>query len=186
MNIISGKYKGRKINIASGIEFKPTKNITKNAIFDILHDKMIGATVADLYAGSGALGLEALSRGAKKVYFVDNNEKMAAAIQKTIHDFGEQINTVISKTGSLKFLDEIPANIFDIIFLDPPYENTSTTHLLNLCGECIKNNGVVVFEHSGRFAPKTEYDTLMAVNQRKYGNSTVTFFAKKTKAAKEA
>ena len=149
------------------------------AIFNILGEKIKGAIVADIFAGSGSLGLEALSRGAKFCDFADFHPKSQEAIEKTLAIVGLKERARFFQRTAIRFLDERPRNHYDIIILDPPYSLTSVVYTLNLCGECLKPGGVVVFEHSDKFHPQKEYDTLVAANERKYGGTVVTFLTKK-------
>lgn len=179
MRIASGTHKGRNINIPKILDLRPSKGIVRLAIFNILGEKVKDAAVADIFAGSGALGLEALSRGAKHCDFVDINQKSKEAIEKTINILSLRPKAKIWRMSAIQFLSERPSDYYDIIILDPPYALTSLVHTLNLCGECLKPKGLVVFEHSDKFWPQKEYDTLVAVNERKYGGTAVAFLTKK-------
>jgi len=123
--------------------------------------------------------LEALSRGAAYCDFVDYNLKACETIGKNLKNAALDSKGRVWRETAARFLDERSQNYYDIIFLDPPYSLTSLAHVLNLGGECLKSSGVVVLEHHHKLAVKKEYGTLVAVNQRKYGQTTVTFFAKK-------
>ncbi len=149
------------------------------AIFNILGEKIKDAKIADLFAGSGSLGLEALSKGASWCDFVDIHPQAVQNINKTLKELRLEHKARVWKKTAIQFLDERPANHYDLILLDPPYSLTSVVHLLNLCGETIKESGVVVFEHSDKYSPQKEYDTLVAVNEKRYGGTAVTFFMKK-------
>jgi len=179
MRITAGTHKGMLVKIPKMPEIRPTKDIVKQAMFNILREKIKGARVADIFAGSGSLGLEALSRGAVFCDFVDFNFRSCETIKKNLKETGLSGKGRVWKETAGRFLDERPPNYYDLILMDPPYNLTSVTHLLNLSGRCLKPHGLAVLEHVSKFDIKRKYDTLLAVNQRKYGNTTITFFAKK-------
>ncbi|MFH1896174.1 MAG: 16S rRNA (guanine(966)-N(2))-methyltransferase RsmD [bacterium] len=179
MQITGGTHKGRTIAIPKIPEIRPTKDIVKQAVFNMLGENAKKARVADVFAGSGSLGLEALSRGAVFCDFVDIDLRAFETIKKNLKTSDIETKGRVWKETASRFLDDRPKGYYDIIFLDPPYDLTSLAHILNLSGECLKPSGVVVLEHHYKLAVKKEYDTLVAVNQRRYGQTTVTFFAKK-------
>jgi len=121
MRIITGKLKGRRITIPKGLDVRPTTDRTKESIFNKIevYKYIEGATVLDLFGGSGNLGFEAISRGAKSVTFVDLNPKNIGLIEKTATEFGveTQARTVVSDVQ--RFLNGMPIP-YDFIFCDPP------------------------------------------------------------------
>ncbi len=139
MRIVSGKYKGRNL---LGYDLKgtrPTMDRVKESLFAMLQEKLPGSTCLDLFAGSGNLGLEAFSQGAKKVVFVDHNAKATQTIQKNIDYLKVEENYTIIRSDFHKALTEIKNERFDIIFLDPPYATDDITKAL----EQIKTLGIL-------------------------------------------
>ncbi len=125
MRILTGKYKGRNISMPKGI--RPTQNLVRKAIFDILGD-IEGLSFLELYAGSGAVGLEALSRGARDLTFVESDRDCVLAIQKNIASLKLQNCRLYQKDApeAIKAL-EMNGRTFDLIFLDPPYHSSLAT-----------------------------------------------------------
>jgi 16S rRNA (guanine966-N2)-methyltransferase len=121
LRIIGGRHRGRRLRFPAGVEIRPTPDRVRETLFNWLQPRMDGARVLDLFAGSGALGLEALSRGAAHVTFVEHDRRAAAAIKQLMEEWRETSATVVCTDAAawLKAATEAP---FDIVFLDPPYD----------------------------------------------------------------
>ena len=180
MKIISGTAKGRDIKIPrNSSTLEPVKSIVKLAIFNILGDKVKDASCLDLYAGSGSLGLEAISREARDCLFVEAESDYVRSIQGNLNtfnflDFGEAIR------------DDVPHQVenlvkntkFDIVFLDPPYV-TPTTHLLKRLPLLLKEDGIVVYL-CGSDRVVDNLEGLEVVTDRRYGKTKVVFLRRFT------
>lgn len=170
MRIISGLYKGRKLEGFDINGTRPTMDRIKESIFGIIQNNIKDAIVLDLFAGSGSLGLEALSNGAKEVYLIDNNDIAIKTIKKNSKDME---NTHIIKEDFKKYLEKTNTK-FDLVFLDPPYQK----HLINEALELIKkyqilnDNGIIVCEYEDEVIDNF-YQLLKA---RKYGTKEVKIF----------
>lgn len=176
MQITSGKAKGYKIQVPRGIpELRPTKSIVRQAIFDILGD-IRGIRVLDLYAGSGSLGLEALSRGARWADFVDKDKKACQAIKNNLkHGRFLGKADVFQKTAEDYVANQTPDQ-YDLILADPPYE-LDIGFTLNYAVPILKQNGVFIYlHHRGKPTPKTK--GLTKKETRQYGLTGVTFLTK--------
>ena len=123
MNIIGGIYKGRTIAIPKGAKIRPTSNKVREALFNILGGKVPDAAVLDLFAGSGSLGLEALSRGARRAVFVDNDSRCINTIKKNIKKLGIEGDIKVMQLNAAQGIKKLHNNEakFDLIFMDPPY-----------------------------------------------------------------
>ena len=121
IRIIAGKWKGRKINFPEQLDVRPTGNKTRETLFNWLQGELFGAKCLDLFSGSGALGLEALSRGAKYVRFVEKNNKTAGYIKKSLSEFEKEVTG--EEVICADAIDWIQKNneVFDIVFIDPPF-----------------------------------------------------------------
>jgi 16S rRNA (guanine966-N2)-methyltransferase len=119
VRIIGGEWRGRRIAIPDGTAVRPTPDRVRETVFNWLRDSLVGARCLDLYAGTGALGFEALSRGAAEAWFVEQDAALTAALQATARQLGATPHIV--RRSALAFLREPPAATFDIAFLDPPY-----------------------------------------------------------------
>jgi 16S rRNA (guanine966-N2)-methyltransferase len=124
LRIIGGRHRGRRLRFPAGMDIRPTPDRVRETLFNWLQPRIVAARVLDLFAGSGALGLEALSRGAAHVTFVERDRRAAAAIDSVVRDWKEQEATVVC-ADALAWLDRpAGAEPFDLVFLDPPYDST--------------------------------------------------------------
>jgi len=152
LRIISGNLKGRRISSLSGLSTRPTSDMVREAIFNIIGDDIKGSFFLELYAGTGAMGIEAVSRGAAHAVLIEGGQKASEIIRKNIEycdiaDKAKLIKWDIEKNlGCIKNMD----NKFDIIFLDPPYEKDLVKKTLkNLClCDAIGSEAYVIVQHS--------------------------------------
>jgi 16S rRNA (guanine966-N2)-methyltransferase len=123
LRIIAGRHRGRRLRFPAGVEIRPTPDRVRETLFNWLQPRIDNARVLDLFAGSGALGLEALSRGAAHVTFVEKDRRAAEAIEAVTREWGQENSRVVC-TGALEWLAANGAEPpFDIVFLDPPYDS---------------------------------------------------------------
>jgi 16S rRNA (guanine966-N2)-methyltransferase len=172
MRIVGGTWKGRHIKVPKkGI--RPTKGIVRGAIFDVIGYKIANAEVLDIYAGSGALGLEAISRGAKSCTFV---EKLPRNLYHNIKIFSPRQSIVVLSCDFRPALKKLKDQKFDIIFADPPYGKRYANKTLMLIEyySLLRNEGFVVLEHatSDELEPT---DSLALLKSKKYGDTQVSF-----------
>ena len=174
MRIAGGKNKGRRIKVSKkGI--RPTKGVVREAIFNVLSKRIQDADVLDVFAGSGALGLEAVSRGASSCVFIENNAK---TLMKNIKNLAASSRIKTIKDDFRVGLRRLRKKEFDIIFLDPPYHGNyieKTTRLI-LLYNLLKNKGMIVAEHHSSeelILP----DGLLILKRKNYGDTAVTFIA---------
>jgi 16S rRNA (guanine966-N2)-methyltransferase len=174
MRITAGKYKGRTIKSPKAAGTHPMGEREKLALFNMVGNDFGGLVVLDAYAGSGALGLEALSRGVKKVVFVEKSPKVARVIKSNLQGIGEispDSYTVIC--GDVKNLDLTER--FDMVIADPPYDNFKVEDIANLA-EFLNNDGVFVLSHPGE-AP--EITNLSLEKTKKYAGARLSVYTKK-------
>ena len=146
MRIISGKYKGKKLNGFNIEGTRPTMDSVNESLFGMIQTYIPDSIVLDLFAGSGALGLEAVSNGAKECYLIDNNIEAIKTIKENSQNFEEQLNIIhIDYKKFLKTTDKK----FDIIFLDPPYKEKQLDTSLRIIEErgLLNENGIVICEY---------------------------------------
>ncbi|HLW40974.1 MAG TPA: 16S rRNA (guanine(966)-N(2))-methyltransferase RsmD [Flavobacterium sp.] len=176
MRIISGKYKGRRINAPKNLPVRPTTDLSKEALFNILNHyfSFSGLKVLDLFAGTGNISYEFASRGAEPVVSVDTDYGCVNFIKKTAQQFDMDITA--TKSDVYKFLERNKSE-YDLIFADPPYnfsqEQFEKIITLIFKNELISKDGMVIIEHS----PHTKMEHLEHFsNNRKYGSSIFSFF----------
>ena len=176
MRVISGIAKGRKLATPKGGALRITADRIKESLFDIL-GSLDGSIFLDLYAGSGNVGIEALSRGAERCVFIENRRTHAAQIEKNLSLTGLSGGKVIvlSVQKALKQLHERKER-FDIIFADPPYRQGMVAPTIRMIsqGRLLSTLGIVVIEHSALESCEGERE-LSIYDQRRYGDTIITF-----------
>ncbi len=179
MKINFGKYKRKTLVVGDNSKMRPTQSSAKSIIFNVLSIDE-SDTVADLFAGTGALGFEALSLGASKVYWSDNNIESVKAIQKNIEDLGlDSKNYRVFKTDFRMVLKKIPFKP-TIIFLDPPfiatkYYDEALDYILD--NDILDNDGVIVMEKPFKVEVKS-LERFSSVDRRRMGDKDVMFLRK--------
>jgi 16S rRNA (guanine966-N2)-methyltransferase len=180
MRIIGGALKGKKLCPLRGLKIRPTTDYQRESIFNILSNRVEGAVVLDLFAGTGSLGMEALSRGATSAVFVDNHRLAMKIMARNfsicaLEDRVLQLKKdIIRGLGFLKATDQS----FDLVFMDPPYDKgfvERTLCLLDRC-ECIAENACIVIEHSYREALPRKVARFEQSKARQHGNTLVSFY----------
>lgn len=132
MRVISGKYQRKKLNTIDSMDTRPTTDRVKENIFNLTQKYIYGTIVIDLFAGSGGLGIEAISRGAKKVYFVENNHKMCQVLKNNLDGISEEYEVICAQAlTSLEMICQKTPHI-DILFLDPPYDSEYVMQCLQI------------------------------------------------------
>lgn len=178
MRIIGGKYRSRVLAEFAGEEVRPTSDRAKESLFNILALKLYGARVLDLFAGSGSLGLESLSRGAKEVVFNDFAKDSLAILKKNLTTLKIPVGGEEAKLLNSDFLVclESVRGQFDLIFLDPPYRfDYGEKALLKIAEKgLLTENGIAVYERDRPF--EGEIAGLEKYDERKYGKTYMTFF----------
>lgn len=175
MKIISGKFKGRNIPIDLQLPSRPTKALAKEALFNFLSVEWDWKQVVflDLFAGTGNIGLEAISRGAQWVYFIDNSKNCQKFIQKIIKEWKID-NATFVLSDYQNFITQ-NSLIFDIIFLDPPYQKIPLHILIPQLFSLLKPNGLIILEHLS----SDSFNNLEGFIEKKiYGLSAFSFFKK--------
>jgi 16S rRNA (guanine966-N2)-methyltransferase len=180
MRVTGGKVKGTHLKTLPGHSIRPTTSVVRQAIFSLLENSTANwRLVLDLYAGSGALGIEALSRRTEWVDFVDYRKSCCDIIRTNLEKIGELQRAHIyccSVNKALTFLN----SSYDIIFIDPPYSDSSTSNLLiNLAkSKLLEKNSTIVLCHANRFPLNSDYDGLHLVKQRRYGDTFIFIYQK--------
>jgi len=180
MKVIGGAARGRKLKVPKGLAIRPTAARVKESLFNILPHDFSGLRVLDLFAGSGNVSIEALSRGAVEAVLVDESARSAAAIRENLTrlELHRRAQVWVAPVArSLRKLDKAGEK-FDLIFLDPPYDTGLVATTLGAVGKSslLNPNGTVVVEHSGREAIKASYGDLMLNDRRRYGDTFLSFF----------
>ncbi len=180
MRIIGGKYKSRVLASFDGEAVRPTADRVKESLFNILSLRFYGARVLDLFSGSGALGLESLSRGAAEVVFNDQAKDSVALLRKNMRTLKieEGKEAKVYNLDAEAYLD-FARQPFDVIFIDPPYALDVGVRAVEKIAKkgLLAENGVLVFERDKPF--EGDVDGLEKYDERKYGKTVLTFFRPK-------
>ncbi|MBN3037817.1 MAG: 16S rRNA (guanine(966)-N(2))-methyltransferase RsmD [Candidatus Omnitrophica bacterium] len=195
MRIITGKFKNRALRMPKGAKIRPTSEMVKKAIFDILGPVVVDSSFLELFAGSGNVGIEALSRGAREVVFVDNDRRCMRSVEENLKSlnmayiYGLDEKAASNKTAikllpfdaqrALEVLSDRGCK-FDIAFLDPPYGEDNLKNCLIKISRCDILNArcLVVAEHSTRDVIPQRFSNLTLLSSKEYGDSTLSFYQK--------
>ncbi|MHB0975896.1 MAG: 16S rRNA (guanine(966)-N(2))-methyltransferase RsmD [Candidatus Aquicultorales bacterium] len=182
MRIIAGSAKGRKLKTPKTSAIRPTSDRVREALFNIIGAAVVDARVLDLFAGTGALGIEALSRGAREAVFVDEDRSAVKLIADNLELAGfagratvvrERVESFLERQGGL-------TSPFNLIFLDPPYR-MSVTALSNICGKAasgfLEAGGLMIFEHDAKTADP-EVTGVILISSKRYGDTAVAIYRK--------
>jgi 16S rRNA (guanine966-N2)-methyltransferase len=182
MRIIGGAVGGRTIRAPHGTGTRPTSDKVRGALFNILGPPDENARVLDLFAGAGALGLEALSRGAAHATFVDKDGGAVRCVEENAGSlgFGERVRVQRGDAQTVLGRLERAGERFTWVFIDPPYASDEAVRALTALGKppapLLEDDAVVVVEHDRRRAPDDTYGTLTRADRRKYGDTEISFF----------
>jgi 16S rRNA (guanine966-N2)-methyltransferase len=185
MRVIAGTYRSRQLLAPRGLQTRPTSDRLRERLFDILSPRVSGCRFVDLYAGTGAVGIEALSRGATHVWFAENAEAALAAIRQnlaalkidrgfTVEDRG--VGAMLQRLGKI-------SHLVDLVYIDPPYEaEAEYAGTLNFLGSArgrgtLAPDAIVIAEHSSKAKLAGRYGALEHTRLLKQGDATLSFFA---------
>lgn len=175
MRIVAGAFRGLNLESPEGLNTRPTLGRVKEALFSSLTPYFYNASVLDAFAGSGALGLEALSRGAKSCHFIEKDKKTFEVLRKNIEK--TKTEKAIAKCEDvLIFLDGY-AGEFDLVFLDPPYEAGLYEKVLEKLYDKVNENSLIVLEFDDATRP-TIPDKYLIVKEKSYGRVKLTYLKK--------
>ena len=174
MRIISGKHRGKKLKSFDGFDVRPTSDRAREALYNILAFEIAGCDFLDLCSGTGAMGLEALSRGANSVTFVDNAQERIKICDFNLKSIKESADIV--RSDALNFLKSTNKK-FDIIFFDPPYAFSDIENILKVVFDrkLLKDGGKFIYEHKSENSSK-EVENFELYNTKKYGIAVFDFY----------
>ena len=176
MRVISGKYKGKNLLGFDVLGTRPTMDRVKESMFGIIQNSIKDSICLDLFAGSGSLGIEALSNGARECYFVEKNNEIYDLLEKNL--IGVDGNILIKSDYKDALISFVKKNIkFDIIFLDPPYKLCLINDILDFIfmNNLLNDDGIVVCEYEVENVLSNKFEELKT---KKYGSKMVTFYRK--------
>ncbi|MEM9593999.1 MAG: 16S rRNA (guanine(966)-N(2))-methyltransferase RsmD [Acidobacteriota bacterium] len=173
--ILGGRWRGRVLAVGPGT--RPTEARVREAVFQILEPWLDGCRFLDLFAGSGAAGFEALSRGAREAWLVDRSGKGMDVLRRNRRELGAGESCRLLRAGLPRGLEKLNGP-FDVVYADPPYDFPGYTELLALVSPLLATDGRLVLEHASRREPEPP-PTLDLLERRRYGDSVLSFFARR-------
>jgi len=180
MRVIAGRARGMRLRAPRGADVRPTADRVKESLFSMLADRIQGASVLDLFAGSGALGIEAVSRGAQRAGFVDRARASLEAVRDNVGRAGLADQAELVRGDALAAIRSLAeaGRTFDLVFADPPYEAGMAARVVAVVGRhgIVRPGGCLVVEHSVREEIPAVIENLRAVRTRVYGDTVVTIF----------
>ena len=181
MRVIAGSLKGRRLKPPTWDGLRPTSDRLRETLFNILAPRIAGARFLDGYAGTGAIGIEALSRGARWVTFVESDRRAEALIGENLAHCGVENGYAIIRATVARAIDQLdaaafgPYELFDIVWLDPPYDE-QTDAVLEAAGVLIEPGGLLVLEHARRRRTPETAGRFVRMRQVTSGDSTLSFY----------
>lgn len=182
LRVIGGKARGRRLRAVPGESTRPITDRTKESLFNIIGADIENATFLDLFAGTGSVGIEALSRGAAFVLFVDNNQNAIQTIRANLASTNLTLGSQIIKIDAFKLLEDEPRQSFDYIYIAPPqYKNLWKRALLSLDArpDWITPDGWIIVQIHPIEFEQVELKNLVEFDRRKYGSTLLVFYEKR-------
>lgn len=178
MRVIAGSLKGRRLKAPDWEGLRPTSDKLRETLFNILAPRVGGACVLDGYAGTGALGIEAMSRGATAVSFVERDRRAQALIEENLAHCGLANGCVIIRASVARAIDDFRSakSSFDLILMDPPYDEAAD-EVVGAAGELLAQDGVLVLEHARRQPVGAAAGRLVRTRQVISGDSALSFYS---------
>lgn len=177
IKVTGGTARGTPLQEPRGLRLRPTSGLLREALFNVLGDLITDARVLDLYAGTGAVGIEALSRGAAHVTFVEGEQAGCDAILKSLARMGFAANARVMR-GRLPAALPSLQGLFNIVFMDPPYGLESADDTLHSTGTLVAPGGLLVYEHASRYNPPERPAGLILQERRVYGDSALALYVR--------
>jgi len=177
MRVIAGEAKGRRLKGPRGTDTRPTSDKVKEALFSIVATRIDGARLLDLFGGTGGIGIEALSRGAARVDFVESDRATADVLSENVAACGFQNRAEVHRMDAFRFLKQT-LEPYNLIFVDPPYRDSRFKKLLPALGrgDMISPGGLVIVEHFRKIPLPTRIGALQFVRTYRYGDTLLTVY----------
>jgi 16S rRNA (guanine966-N2)-methyltransferase len=172
MRVIGGEFRSRRLKSVPGLETRPTPDRLREALFNVLAPRLEGSVFLDAYAGTGAVGIEALSRGARRSIFIEKNRGAAAVVHENLATLGLEARAEVFTSKVPPVLERMRA---DIVFLDPPYE-MEKEYELAMTALDQAGSGLVIVQHSSRVTLPQEYGRLRRYRVLKQGDNSLSFY----------
>jgi 16S rRNA (guanine(966)-N(2))-methyltransferase RsmD len=177
MRIVAGRFRGRTLKTPSGASVRPTTDRLRETLFNVLAGRVGGAAVLDGFAGTGAVGIEALSRGAANVTFVESDPRAIRLIERNLERCGVSDRYAIIRAGFADAARRSPPGLFDLVFLDPPYGPDAIVGTLESAAPLVAPGGLLIFEHARRDAVPSRVASIAKTRDIDSGDSALSFYS---------
>jgi 16S rRNA (guanine966-N2)-methyltransferase len=174
MRVIAGEFRSRRLKSLPGFNTRPTPDRMRETLFNVLASQIADCVFMDIYAGTGAVGIEALSRGARRAIFIEKNRAAVDVIRENLATLGLRNRAEVFTSKAATVLERTHA---DIAFIDPPYE-LSKEYEVSMAALDHAEAGLVIVQHSSHFKPQEEYGRLERYRAIKQGDNTLSFYRK--------
>ena len=180
MRVISGKARGLKLNTPKNDDVRPTTDRVKESLFNMINSYIMDSDILDLFAGTGSLGIECLSRGANQCIFVDNSKESINIVKSNIKKSRVENESIVLNVDFKSAINSLALKNkqFDVIFMDPPYYKNMFSDALSAVdnNNLLKEDGIIVVEHDTVDKFPDNMGRLYKSREKKYGNTTLTFY----------
>lgn len=177
MRVITGIARGRRLNAPEGLDVRPTTDKVKEAVFSAIQFEIENAYVLDLFAGSGQMGIEAISRGASRAVFVDSSQRAIHCINENIRTVKFERQSEVINRDSYDYI-RLTRNMFDIIILDPPYRHNHIDNILPFAAKKLRDGGLVICEYEAEADEPATPENLILRKTYRYGKINVSILCK--------
>ncbi len=175
MRVIGGEFRSRRLKSLPGLNTRPTPDRLRETLFNVLTPRLAGCVFVDAYAGTGAVGVEALSRGARRAIFIEKNRAAVEVIHENLAALGVQNRAEVFTSKATTVLERVRA---DIAFLDPPYE-MSREYDVAMAALDQSQTPLAIVQHSSRFTPQEQYGHLRRYREIKQGDNCLSFYERR-------
>ena len=184
MRVITGIARGRKLVAPEGLDVRPTADKVKEGIFSAVQFELEGARVLDLFAGSGQMGIEALSRGAERAVFIDSSLRSIRCVNENLRNTGFERQSEVINRDSYDYI-KLTAQTFDIIILDPPYRHSHIANILPFAAKKLRDGGLIICEYECEADEPAAPEGMTLRKTYRYGKINVSIFCKPSEEVAE-
>ena len=177
MRVITGIARGRKLVAPEGMDVRPTADKVKEGIFSAVQFELEGARVLDLFAGSGQMGIEALSRGAERAVFIDSSLRSIRCVNENLRNTGFERQSEVINRDSYDYI-KLTSQTFDIIILDPPYRYNHIANILPFAAKKLRDGGIIICEYETEADEPAAPEGMRLRKTYRYGKINVSIFCK--------
>jgi len=178
VRVVSGSARGRRIIAPKGTKIRPTSDRVKEAIFNTIAALVNQSDFLDLFAGTGSMGIEALSRGARSCTFIDNSPQAIKCVKNNLSNIGFEDRSIVMLGDSTKMVTKL-TQTYDIIFLDPPYGYNLVMEIMKNLKLLLKEEGIIVVETESKIELPSQCDTFRLLKKSRYGDTQVGYYTHK-------